>query len=143
MEGERANVVGQRIGAAVIDIVVLTALFFGATALTGNLHSSGGQVNASLNGGSAFAFFAVLLLYYGVTEAVWQATPGKALLGLRVVNATDATKPAPGQVTVRTLMRIIDALPILYLVGFVVVLGTGARQQRIGDLLANTTVAHR
>ena len=50
--------------------------------------------------------------------------------------------PAPGEQGV-VLMRIIDALPILYLVGFVVVLGTGARQQRIGDLLANTTVAHR
>ncbi len=40
-------------------------------------------------------------------------------------------------------MRLVDFLPVLYLVGLVVLLSTGTRQQRLGDLLAGTTVIRR
>jgi hypothetical protein len=41
----------------------------------------------------------------------------------------------------RTLLRIIDWLPLLYLAGFITMLATGTRRQRVGDLAARTAVA--
>jgi uncharacterized RDD family membrane protein YckC len=38
------------------------------------------------------------------------------------------------------VLRIVDGLPLFYLVGFIVMLSTGSRAQRIGDLAANTIV---
>ena len=48
--------------------------------------------------------------------------------------------PAPGSVGLRTVLRVVDGLPFLYLVGFVAMLATGARRQRLGDLAARTLV---
>jgi len=42
---------------------------------------------------------------------------------------------------VRTLLRIVDWLPALYLVGFIAMLATGERRMRLGDLAARTRVA--
>ncbi len=38
------------------------------------------------------------------------------------------------------MLRLVDWLPVLYLVGFITVLATGRRQQRLGDLAAGTAV---
>jgi uncharacterized RDD family membrane protein YckC len=58
---------------------------------------------------------------------------GKLLLDPRVLRA-GGTRPSVRAVAVRTLLRIVDWLPVLYLAGFIVTLVTGARRQRIGDL---------
>jgi hypothetical protein len=44
-------------------------------------------------------------------------------------------------IAVRTLLRIVDWLPALYLVGFIAMLATGERRMRLGDLAARTRVA--
>ena len=84
-------------------------------------------------------FFAIYLLYSGLSEWLWRGqTVGKRLLGLRVVDAR-GLRLEPAQVIVRNLMRFIDALPALYLVG-----GTACvlsrHRQRLGDLAAGTVV---
>jgi hypothetical protein len=47
-----------------------------------------------------------------------------------------------GSILVRNVLRLLDALPFAYLIGGVLVLGTGS-SQRLGDMVAGTTVIHR
>jgi uncharacterized RDD family membrane protein YckC len=67
-------------------------------------------------------------------------TFGKRLLRLRVVDER-GLKLTFSQVALRNLMRIADALPLLYLVGGVTCF-LNSRRQRLGDLAANTVVIH-
>jgi uncharacterized RDD family membrane protein YckC len=82
---------------------------------------------------------AIAFTYYFAAELAVARTVGKALLGLRVV-AVDSSRAGARAVAIRTALRIIDVLPVLYLVGFVAALATGERRQRIGDLAAGTLV---
>lgn len=60
-------------------------------------------------------------------------------LGLRV-EAVDGGRPSGQAIGLRTVLRLVDGLPFLYLVGFIAMLATGSRRQRLGDLAANTRV---
>jgi uncharacterized RDD family membrane protein YckC len=85
------------------------------------------------------AYFAASMLYMMLAEWLWRGqTVGKRLLRLRVVDAA-GLKLEPSQVIVRNLMRFIDWLPALYLIGGLVCLGSRHRQ-RLGDLAAGTVV---
>ena len=85
------------------------------------------------------AYF-VISIGYGITlEWYWRGqTIGKRVLKLRVMDE-HALRLEFGQVVVRNLLRFVDLLPGLYLVG-----GTACvlsrRFQRLGDLAANTIV---
>jgi len=86
------------------------------------------------------AFFAISIAYGIVLEWRWRGqTLGKRLFGLRVIDVQGLRLQFP-QIVVRNLLRFVDALPALYLVG-----GAAAflsrRSQRLGDLAANTVVA--
>jgi hypothetical protein len=63
---------------------------------------------------------------------------GKRLIGLRVVDAR-GLRLEPSQIVVRNLMRALDALPALYLVGGVACV-ISRHRQRLGDLAAGTVV---
>jgi uncharacterized RDD family membrane protein YckC len=85
------------------------------------------------------AYFAITLIYASAAEWIWRGqTVGKRLLGLRVVDA-GGLRLEPAQVIVRNLMRFIDALPALYLVGGIACV-VSRRRQRLGDLAAGTVV---
>lgn len=85
------------------------------------------------------AYFAASLVYMMLAEWLWRGqTVGKRLLRLRVVDAA-GLRLQPSQVIVRNLMRFIDGLPALYLIGGLVCLGSRHRQ-RLGDLAAGTVV---
>lgn len=77
---------------------------------------------------------------YGVYfETAWGGTtPGKRLLGLRVIGEAGVRETFV-QAGIRNLFRALDALPIGYVVGSVVHLAS-ARGQRLGDLVAGTIV---
>ncbi len=81
------------------------------------------------------------LAYFGVPEALVGGSPGKLIGGLRVVRV-DGQRLGVGAVVARNLMRIIDYLPFLYLVGGAAVLST-AYSQRLGNIVAGTTVVAR
>jgi hypothetical protein len=85
-------------------------------------------------------YFALVLLYYFALEAALGQTVGKLLLGLRVVRA-DGGRPSVVAVAVRTLLRVVDWLPLLYLIGFITMMATGRRRRRLGDLAARTSLA--
>jgi uncharacterized RDD family membrane protein YckC len=74
-------------------------------------------------------------------EALWNGqTPGKRLLGIRVVRE-DGHPVGFYDALVRNLLRAADILPLFYAVGLVTMAITG-RLQRLGDLLAGTMVVH-
>ena len=110
------------------------------TDVLGDTSSGGGGASVNLEGVSALVFFALVFLYYGLSEAMTGQTLGKRLFGVRVVSA-DGSRPSTGAIAGRTALRIIDGLPFAYLVGLVAIVATGSRRQRIGDLAADTTVA--
>lgn len=68
------------------------------------------------------------------------ATPGKHLIGLRVVHA-DGSPIEFGSSVLRNLIRFVDFLPAGYLLGFLSCAFTD-RFQRLGDLAAGTLVVH-
>jgi len=134
------DLLGHRIGAALIDLALLVALFAILAATIGESTVGGGGFSFELHGAEAVLYFALVLLYYFALEAAFGQTVGKLLLGLRVVR-TDGGRPSVVAIAVRTLLRVVDFLPFLYLVGFIAMQVTGLRRQRLGDLAARTSVA--
>jgi uncharacterized RDD family membrane protein YckC len=123
----------RRVLAALVDLV---ALFVGGFVL--------GLVVGLVTGGDAFGgsanaiFVAWALYYYFAFESGDGQTPGKKLLKLRVVRA-DGGPVGMREIAIRTILRLVDGL-LLYLVGLIVMLATGERRQRLGDLAAGTIV---
>jgi uncharacterized RDD family membrane protein YckC len=84
-------------------------------------------------------YFGISLLYGILTEWWWRGqTIGKRLLGLRVVEMS-GLRLRPAQIIVRNLMRFLDMLPGLYLVGGIACV-LSRRRQRLGDIAAGTIV---
>ena len=135
----RTDVLGRRIGAGLVDLLIVVALFAVLAVTLGDTQSGDGNASASLNGLPALLFFVLMLAYYGVAEALTGQTLGKRLFGVRVASAADGGRPSAGQVAGRTALRIIDGI-FFYLVGLICVLATREKRQRIGDLAAGTTV---
>jgi uncharacterized RDD family membrane protein YckC len=137
----REDLLGRRIGAALIDVALLVALFAILAATIGeSTVGDGASFSFNLYGVEAAMYFALVLLYYFALEATLGQTVGKLLVGLRVVR-TDGGRPSVAAIAVRTLVRVVDWLPFLYLVGFIAMQVTGERRQRLGDLAARTGVA--
>lgn len=82
----------------------------------------------------------VISIGYGIAcEWYWRGqTVGKRLLRLRGVDG-QGLKLQFSQVVIRNLLRTIDSLPLLYLVGGIASL-TNSRCQRLGDIAAGTIV---
>jgi uncharacterized RDD family membrane protein YckC len=93
---------------------------------------------------SALSVLIAFLISMGfgiLLEWRWRGqTLGKRVLRLRVIDARGLRLEFP-QVVVRNLLRALDMLPILYLVGGSVALAT-RKCQRLGDLAAGTIVIH-
>lgn len=128
---------GKRVVAAIIDIVILGVVWFIMAAMFGETESDDGGFTASLNGFPALLFFAITLAYYIGMEMYMGATIGKKVLGLRV--AADAGELTLSAVVLRNVFRIIDGLPVFYLLGFIVA-AVRPDNKRIGDIVAKTSV---
>ncbi|MDX1709012.1 MAG: RDD family protein [Desulfobacterales bacterium] len=99
-----------------------------------------GIISRDLAAAANIIGFFVITIGYGIfTEWCWQGqTLGKKLLRLRVMDA-QGLRLQFSQVVIRNLLRFVDSLPALYLVGGLVCL-SNRRVQRLGDLAANTIV---
>lgn len=85
--------------------------------------------------------FGLTWAYFLLFEWLWRGqTPGKRLLGLRVIHWRGAGIGF-GQSAVRNLLRIADCLPAAYALGFTVA-GCNRESRRLGDLAAGTLVVH-
>jgi uncharacterized RDD family membrane protein YckC len=99
------------------------------------------------SGLAAAGAFGAPLMYVGVFLIQWGyfvffewrwngSTPGKRALGLRVVQAS-GVRCSFERVVLRNFLRVVDALPLLYVLGGALILGT-RRGQRLGDMAAGT-----
>ena len=113
------------------------ACILGAMAVLGRVLSAAGALGQVV---MVIAYFALSIGYAIACEWFWRGqTLGKRLLGLRVMDE-QGLRLEFSQVVVRNLLRFVDYLPALYLVGGAACVLT-ARSQRLGDLAANTIVA--
>jgi uncharacterized RDD family membrane protein YckC len=133
--------VGSRFLAVAVDSLLQAAIGFVV------LFAAIGVFTALRTGGTWIAAFALVggfLIFYGyfaAFEAFWHGqTPGKRLVGLRVLSASG--RPIRiDEALLRNLLRVVDQLPGVYAVGIVAVLAS-KRSQRLGDLAAGTVVVH-
>lgn len=139
------DLLGRRISAALIDVALLTGVLVIFSLTVGEIEirtasGTGWGVSPNLDPAWWLVYLAVVLAYHFVFEVAVGQSVGKRLLGLRVVRA-DGSRPSVAAIGERTLLRLVDWLPALYLVGFIAMLATGERRQRLGDLEAKTRVA--
>ena len=100
-----SEVVGRRIGAALIDIALMAALFVVVGLALGAGKTSDREASIVLEGGETLIYLALVLLYYFATEARSGQTLGKRVLGLRVVRR-DGSAADTGAIAARTLLRV-------------------------------------
>lgn len=119
-----------------VDLLLVLVALFVLTIFFGTIIRIAGDLAAAVYMVSLF----VLWFGYGICfEWFWRGrTIGKRVFGLRVVHE-HGLRLTFRQVTVRNLLRMVDSLPGLYLVGGLTCLLT-RRAQRLGDLAAGTVV---
>jgi uncharacterized RDD family membrane protein YckC len=133
-----------RLAALLVDLFVLGVItlvvngVYGVTEV-GSMHLAGNGTMTTSTTAVAWPWLVLLgITYFAVPEAMFGASPGKRVMGLRVVRA-DGRWLSIRDVVIRNVLKPVDFLPILYLLGGALVLATGAAQ-RLGDLAAGTTV---
>ena len=128
--------IGPRLAAQIVDTVVLIVLFL----LVGFVLS--GSFTFEYQGEAAYPFLSayglIVLLYFAILEGTMGATLGKKLVKIKVVRE-DGSACGIGPAFVRSLLRIIDGLPFLYIIGMVLI-ARSDKKQRLGDRLAKTIV---
>lgn len=136
-----------RLAALMVDTIVLAFLtgivnaVYGVTEITSGYIAGNASVTTTTTA-VAWPWLTLLALaYFTVGEAMFGATLGKAWMRLKVVRL-DGAPPTLRDILIRNIGRLVDFLPLLYLAGGVLVI-TSPYAQRIGDRLANTTVAYR
>jgi uncharacterized RDD family membrane protein YckC len=88
---------------------------------------------------SAYAYIVIVgFVYYFLLEAIFATTVGKSMLKLRVLG-TDGDPCSWSASFKRNLLRLVDWLPFLYIVGILGIL-TSREKQRVGDRVAGTIV---
>jgi uncharacterized RDD family membrane protein YckC len=121
----------RRVVAGIVDLLIVAVggivILFAGDALTGERQ-----------GGLTAVILGWALYYYFALESGDGQTVGKKLMKLRVMRA-DGRPAGMREIAVRTVLRVVDGLGA-YIVGLIVMLVTGERRQRIGDLAANTIV---
>lgn len=127
--GTEGDVVWRRAVAVIIDIILIGIV----TSIIGGIL---GRSRLAAVGG----LLALLISfgYYIYLEGSYGQTIGKMALGIVVVTE-DGEPIAYRAAAIRTILRIVDALPALYLIGIIVIVLTD-RNQRLGDIVADTVV---
>ncbi len=135
-----------RFGAVILDFLVLLvvtaviAIPFGLLSIAAiGTGTPVWWLSTFLWGPFALIMFVLWIGYFTYFESTTGQTPGKRALGIRVVALSTGRPPTLERALLRSVMRIIDWLPTLFLLGFVVALLT-SRKQRLGDLVADTIV---
>ena len=136
---------GSRIVAGLIDyiIILIIALFIFVIAFGGVVWSwSWGKLGFGFGmfGGIFGLQFILWLAYFTYFEGSSGQTIGKKVANIKVVKA-DFSKCDYGSAFVRTILRIIDRLPFLYIIGLILIAVTD-KKQRFGDMLAKTIVVN-
>lgn len=129
--GTQGDVVGARIVAWLIDFVIVGVV-------SGILSSAIASISPRLTGLSALLATIVTFGYFIYLEGTYGQTLGKRVLNLVVVGE-DGGPCTMTASAIRNVLRIVDSLPAVYLLGLIVMFVSDDRQ-RIGDIAADTIV---
>jgi uncharacterized RDD family membrane protein YckC len=151
------QVVGKRVAAFIIDALVSAAIsiiawFALTTQVSGKCPSGGGGFTIGDNcrgflvgqSGKQTAWYLITIagwiVIYVILPGLRGTSPGKALLGLKLVNA-EGRPPGMLRAFLRYVLLIVDEFPYILpmLTGFIVALNS-ERNQRVGDMAAGTYV---
>jgi uncharacterized membrane protein SpoIIM required for sporulation/uncharacterized RDD family membrane protein YckC len=128
--------IGSRALAAFADLLILIALLLALSLAVSLWPRGGGRWTTAL---FSLAAFALYWGYHTFFEGVWRGqTPGKRLLGIRVIRDTGHAVRL-SDAAARNLLRAADMLPPPYLLGALLV-ALHPRGKRLGDLVAGTVV---
>jgi uncharacterized RDD family membrane protein YckC len=133
----------DRFLALVVDLLVFCAFFFPITRIVKGvwIMAPGDHrwaYGLFITDPLCIVFLVVIFLYFVFLEGLAGATLGKRVLGLRVVRA-DGRRPGLWRGALRNVLRVIDGLPALNIVGIVLILRSPERA-RFGDRFAGTRV---
>ena len=142
------RVLPRRLLALVADTLVISLLDAIVNGTFGVAHVTSGVATTIISGGFTsfttqttvdWPWLALLwVAYYIVMEALFGATLGKRLAGLRVTDL-EGRRITRQAAILRNVARLLDVLPVLYLLGGILTL-TSQQHQRLGDRLARTLV---
>jgi uncharacterized RDD family membrane protein YckC len=132
-----------RLLALLADLALFCAVFFPVTRLVKGVWLMSPRDHNWVNGWFIFdplclIFLAIMALYMILLEGWLGATVGKRLVGLRVVGS-DGGRPGLWKGFVRNILRAVDSLPTLNIVGVILILRLPERA-RFGDRVAGTRV---
>jgi len=161
------DVVGRRIVGYIIDFVPMFVIFwllvvnqferadfgssFAAQSFCDTANEFNDQVCINVNetvyladtgdfGGPSLAVLAYAFFFIGLLPGFTGWSPGKLVMGLRVVRQDDFTTAGVGPNLLRWLLWVVDSAPwCLPLVGFITGLSTKGHR-RVGDMAASTFV---
>jgi len=137
---------GSRIIAGIIDYIIIGIIagiiFFVAFA---PFFMSSGRMGGMMPGfgwrwlsGMFLIQFLLWLVYFTYFEGTSGQTIGKKVAHIKVVK-NDESKCDVGSALIRNILRIIDHLPFIYILGMILIAATN-KKQRLGDMLAKTIV---
>jgi len=154
------QVVGKRVAAYIIDGLISSAItvivwFALTTEVPGKCPAGGGGFTIGDNcrgfligeSGKRNTWYLISLLagllIFIVLQGLRGWTPGKLVMGIRLVNA-EGRPPGMLRALLRYILWIVDGFPYIIpnLVGFIVALNS-ERNQRVGDMAANTFVVDK
>ena len=127
--------------AANFVLIIVIVLVFSAGMRSGAMNRMSDTAGKWFIAGIILAYFLLFWGYFSLFEAFRNGqTPGKRVLKIRVI------KGSGRQITffealARNLVRVVDSLPGMYLVGVISILLT-KENKRLGDLVADTIVVH-
>jgi len=128
--------IGPRLAAQIIDAIILSIIFF----IIG--FGMSGSFTFSFENEAAYSIIAlnalIDFLYFIVLEGTSGATLGKRLVKMKVVRENGSPcgiRPS----FVRNILRIIDELPVLYIIGMILI-SRSDKKRRLGDRVGKTVV---
>ena len=124
---------GSRAIATIIDSIILGIV--GGLVVVTIFGAPGTSTVSTPN----LAFAVIGIGYFVLLEGFNQGqTLGKSLVNIRVVTDSGGELELEGAV-IRNVLRIVDALPFLYLVG-IVLISASDEEKRLGDMVGKTVV---
>lgn len=136
----------ERSTALLVDLVIFCAFFFPVTRLVKGTWLMAPNDHRWVDGWFIFdplclAFLCIMAGYFVLLEGWLGFTVGKWAAGLQVV-ALDGGKPGLPRSLIRNLLRVVDSLPTLNILGIILVLRS-PQAARFGDRIAGTRVVRR
>lgn len=139
---------GTRAVAQALDLMVVSLLVIvisvvvvgGAIGLAASAVDNDTVLALAVAGMLIFSFLAQWGYFVGCEMLMEGQSPGKAVMGIRVVGQDGAAVGLLASL-IRNLLRIVDLFPMTYGVGLLTMM-ISVRGQRLGDLAAGTLVVH-